>query len=42
MTDANLLLRLTAALKLIYPDEITPTGKRILEKIIESETSHLK
>jgi hypothetical protein len=30
--------RIRAAIKLLYPDEMTPTAKRVLEKILEEET----
>jgi hypothetical protein len=32
-----LIARLRAALRLLAPDEITPTGRRILERILDAE-----
>jgi hypothetical protein len=29
--------RIRAAIKLLYPDDITPMGKRVLEKILDEE-----
>ena len=29
--------RIRAAIRLLYPDEITPTAKRILERILDDE-----
>jgi hypothetical protein len=29
--------RLRAAIRLLYPDDMTPTAKRILEKILDEE-----
>lgn len=38
MTDnARLIARLRAALTLIGPDDITPMGKRILDRILDDE-----
>ncbi|MGZ4659839.1 MAG: hypothetical protein ACXVYB_01010 [Arthrobacter sp.] len=37
MTAERVIARFRAALKLIYPDDITPMGKRILERILDEE-----
>jgi len=29
--------RIRAAIRLLYPDEMTPTAKRILERILEQQ-----
>ena len=29
--------RIRAAIRLLYPDEMTPTAKRILERILDDE-----
>jgi len=29
--------RIRAAIKLLYPDEMTPTAKRVLERILDAE-----
>ena len=31
--------RFRAALRLLYPDDITPAGRRVLEKILDAETA---
>jgi hypothetical protein len=36
-----LVARMRAALKLIYPDDITPMGRRILERILDAESESL-
>ena len=33
----NLAARIEAAIRLLYPDEITPTAKNMLTRIIEEE-----
>jgi len=37
MTDNALIARLRAALIFISPDDITPMGKRILDRILDEE-----
>lgn len=37
MSKQALIARLRAALRLISPDDITPMGKRIIEKILDEE-----
>lgn len=36
----NLALRIEAAIKLLYPDEITPAAKNVLERILEEESQN--
>ena len=36
----RVIARLRAALKLIHPDDITPMGRRILERILDEEECH--
>lgn len=36
----RILRRFEAALAFIYPDDMTPTAKRIFERIIEDERGH--
>ena len=37
MSDSK-LKRIEAAIKLLYPDEMTPTAKRILTQILNDES----
>lgn len=37
MTTERVIARFRAGLKLIYPDDITPMGRRMLEKILDEE-----
>lgn len=36
MSADNLAERIRAAIKLLYPDEMTPHAKRVLESILEA------
>jgi hypothetical protein len=35
---SNLALRIEAAIKLLYPEEITPAAKNVLQRIIDEES----